>query len=234
MSSAQINLLLEGTLFTIFIALGGAALALVISFAVGLARVSESKPLRTIGFLYVEIFRGAPVMVLAFWFIYALPALGWQLVPVWAGMLAVGLNIAAYAAEVVRGAIQAVPAGQIEAATALNLSRAQRNRRVVIPQALVAMIPPFSNNLIELMKATAVVSVVAIPELTFSGQLIRVGTGNSAAVFGGLLIGYGVIAVLFTTAMRMVERRSARSVGREPAPGIWLSMSKTPAGGGHA
>lgn len=228
MSSAQVNLLLEGTLFTIVIALGGAALGLVVGFAAGLARTSESKALRAIGFLYVEIFRGAPVLVLAFWFIYALPALGWQLVPMWAGMLAVGLNIAAYAAEVVRGAIRAVPVGQTEAAIALNLSRAQRNRRVIIPQALVAMIPPFSNNLIELMKATAVVSVVAIPELTFSAQLIRIGTGNTAAVFGGLLIGYGVIAVLFTVVMRTVERRSARSVGREPAPGFWLAIRRRP------
>lgn len=228
MSSAQVNLLLEGTLFTIVIALGGAALGLVVGFAAGLARTSESKALRAIGFLYVEIFRGAPVLVLAFWFIYALPALGWQLVPMWAGMLAVGLNIAAYAAEVVRGAIRAVPVGQTEAAIALNLSRAQRNRRVIIPQALVAMIPPFSNNLIELMKATAVVSVVAIPELTFSAQLIRIGTGNTAAVFGGLLIGYGVIAVLFTVVMRMVERRSARSMGREPAPGFWLAIRRRP------
>lgn len=231
MSSAQLNLLLDGTLFTIFIALGGAALAVVIAFAVGLARTSESKVIRTIGFLYVEIFRGAPVLVLAFWFIYALPILGWQLVPVWAGILAVGLNIAAYAAEVVRGAIQAVPVGQTEAAIALNLSRAQRNRRVILPQALVAMIPPFSNNLIELMKATAVVSVVAIPELTFSAQLIRIGTGNTATVFGGLLIGYGIIAVLFTSVMRMIERRAAASVGRPPAPGFWLAMRRRPEAG---
>ncbi len=231
MSSAQLNLLLEGTLFTISIALGGAALAVVIAFAVGLARTSESKALRAIGFLYVEIFRGAPVLVLAFWFIYALPVLGWQLVPVWAGILAVGLNIAAYAAEVVRGAIQAVPVGQTEAAIALNLSRAQRNRRVILPQALVAMIPPFSNNLIELMKATAVVSVVAIPELTFSAQLIRIGTGNTATVFGGLLIGYGLIAVLFTFVMRMIERRAAASVGRPPAPGFWLAMRRRPEAG---
>lgn len=231
MSSAQLNLLLDGTLFTIFIALGGAALAVVIAFAVGIARTSESKALRTLGFLYVEIFRGAPVLVLAFWFIYALPVLGWQLVPVWAGILAVGLNIAAYAAEVVRGAIQAVPVGQTEAAIALNLSRAQRNRRVILPQALVAMIPPFSNNLIELMKATAVVSVVAIPELTFSAQLIRIGTGNTATVFGGLLIGYGLIAVLFTFVMRMIERRAAASVGRQPAPGFWLAMRRRPEAG---
>jgi polar amino acid transport system permease protein len=231
MSSAQINLLIDGAWFTIIIALGGAALGLVFGFAAGLARCSESKALRTIGFLYVELFRGAPVLVLAFWFIYALPALGWRLEAWWAGMLAVGLNIAAYAAEVVRGAIQAVPVGQTEAGIALNMSRAQRNRRVILPQALVSMIPPFSNNLIELLKATAVVSVVAIPELTFSGQLIRTGTGNSAAVFGGLLVGYGVIAVIFTIIMRAVERRSARSVGRQPAPGFWLAIRRRPEAG---
>jgi len=222
LSSQQVGLLLDGAWFTIAIALGGAVLALVFGFAAGLARVSEKKWLRTIGFVYVEFFRGAPVLVLAFWFIYALPQLGWQLAPAWAGMLSVGLNVGAYAAEVVRGAIRAVPAGQLEAATALNFTPAQRYRRVVIPQALVAMIPPFSNNLIELLKATAVVSVVAIPELTFSGQLIRAGTGRSAAVLGGLLIGYGVIAVLFTVVMRYVERKAASSVGRKPAGGLWL------------
>jgi polar amino acid transport system permease protein len=222
LSSQQIGLLVEGAWFTIAIALGGAALALLCGFAAGLARSSDSKWLRGIGFVYVEFFRGAPVLVLAFWFIYALPQLGWQLAPAWAGMLSVGLNVGAYSAEVVRGAIRAVPVAQLEAATALNFTRAQRNRRVVIPQALVAMIPPFSNNLIELLKATAVVSVVAIPELTFSGQLIRAGTGRSAAVLGGLLIGYGVIALLFTIVMRVVERKAAASVGRPPARGFWL------------
>jgi polar amino acid transport system permease protein len=222
LSSQQIGLLLGGAWFTIAIALGGAAIALVCGFAAGLARSSEKKWLRAIGFVFVEFFRGAPVLVLAFWFIYALPQLGWQLAPVWAGMLSVGLNVGAYAAEVVRGAVRAVPVGQLEAATALNFTPAQRYRRIVIPQALVAMIPPFSNNLIELLKATAVVSVVAIPELTFSGQLIRAGTGRSAAVLGGLLIGYGVIAVLFTIVMRFVERRAAASVGRPPAGGLWL------------
>jgi polar amino acid transport system permease protein len=222
LSSQQVGLLLEGAWFTIAIALGGAVLALVFGFAAGLARVSARKWLRTIGFIYVEFFRGAPVLVLAFWFIYALPQLGWQLAPAWAGMLSVGLNVGAYAAEVVRGAIRAVPVAQLEAATALNFTPAQRYRRIVIPQAFVAMIPPFSNNLIELLKATAVVSVVAIPELTFSGQLIRAGTGRSAAVLGGLLVGYGVIAVVFTVIMRLVERKAASSVGRRPAGGLWL------------
>jgi len=162
MSSAQINLLLEGALFTIAIALGGAALGLVVGFAAGLARVSESKAIRTIGFLYVEIFRGAPVLVLAFWFIYALPALGWQLVPVWAGMLAVGLNIAAYAAEVVRGGLQAIPRGQYEAADAIGLRYWQTTRRIVLPQALRIVIPGLMNDIIRAFKNTTFVSIIGL------------------------------------------------------------------------
>lgn len=222
MSSAQIGLLLEGAWFTIAISLGGAALGLVAAFLAGFARLSESKWLRALGFIYVELFRGAPVLVIAFFLIYALPQFGWQFEPVWAGILAVGLNIGAYAAEVVRGAIRAVPIGQTEAAIALSLTKAQRNRRVIVPQALVAMIPPFSNNLIELLKATAVVSIVAIPELTFSGQLIRAATGQTAPVFGGLLLGYGLIAVLFTIIMRFVERRASASIGKQPERAKWL------------
>lgn len=222
MSSAQIGLLLEGVWYTVAISLGGAVLGLVAAFLAGFARLSESKWLRALGFLYVELFRGAPVLVIAFFLIYVLPQLGWQFDTIWAGILAVGLNIGAYAAEVVRGAVRAVPVGQTEAAIALNLTPTQRTRRVIVPQALVAMIPPFSNNLIELLKATAVVSIVSIPELTFSGQLIRAATGQTAAVFGGLLIGYGFIAVVFTVIMRIVERRASASIGRQPAGGAWL------------
>jgi polar amino acid transport system permease protein len=221
MSSAQVDLLFEGAWFTIAIALGGALLGLILAFLAGFARLSESKTLRAIGFLYVEFFRGAPVLVIAFFLIYVLPELGWKLVPIWAGILAVGLNIGAYAAEVVRGAVRAVPVGQTEAAIALNFTKNQRDRRVIIPQALVAMIPPFTNNLIELLKATAIVSVVAIQELTFNAQLIRAGLGRSAPVFGGLMIGYGLIALLFMVIMRMVESRAAQSVGRPPSGGLF-------------
>jgi polar amino acid transport system permease protein len=217
-SVALIGLLVDGALYTVYLTLGGAALGLVIAFAVGLARISGSRLLRGIGFCYVEVFRGAAVLVLAFWFVYALPSLGWQLAPLWAGILALGLNIGAYGAEVVRGAIRAVPSAQIEGAISLNFTKTQQMRRVVLPQAFVAMVPPFTNNLIELLKASAVVSVVSIPELTFSGQLIRSGTGNSAAVFGGLLIGYGLISLVIIGVMRLVELRAAASVGRRPEP----------------
>lgn len=226
MSGAQIGLLAYGAWATLLLTLGGLALGLVLALLAGLARVSGSRFLRGVGFGYVEFFRGAPVLVLAFWFVYALPMLGWQLEPIFAGILALGLNIGAYAAEVVRGAIQSIPVAQHEAAVAMNFSRRQRMRRVVVPQALVAMIPPFSNNLIELLKATAVVAVVSISELTFSGQLIWSGNGRAAAVFGGLMIMYGIIAVAFTIIMRLLERRAALSVGRQPDPGMWKRMRR--------
>jgi polar amino acid transport system permease protein len=221
MSEAQIGLLAYGAWQTMLLTLGGMAIGLVFAFAAGLARSSQSKVLRTIGFVYVEFFRGAAVLVLAFWFVYALPALGWQLDPLFAGILALALNIGAYSAEVVRGAIQAVPASQLEAATALNFTQAQRMRRVVLPQALIAMIPPFGNNIIELLKASAVVAVVSIPELTFNGQLIWSGNGRAAAIFGGLLLGYGVLALIFTLLMRLLERKAAASVGRQPQRGFF-------------
>ncbi|TCP54829.1 polar amino acid transport system permease protein [Tamaricihabitans halophyticus] len=226
MSGEQVGLLVDGALFTLWLTLGGAAIGLVLAFLAGLARVSSSKVLRAIGFVYVEFFRGAAVLVLAFWFVYAMPMLGWQFEPVFAGMVALGLNIGAYAAEIVRGAIQSVPVNQYEAALAMNFSSWQRMRRVVLPQALVAMIPPFSNNIIELLKASAVVSVVSIPELAFNGQLIWSGNGQAAAVFGGLLVMYGALALIFTIIMRLLERRAARSVGRQPDPGWWTRLRR--------
>ncbi|WP_406289050.1 ectoine/hydroxyectoine ABC transporter permease subunit EhuC [Embleya sp. NBC_00896] len=219
MTSGQFDLLLHGALNTVYLTLGGGALGLAFALAAGLARTAGSRVLRVVGACYVEIFRGLPTLVLAFWFVFVLPPLGWQLHQMWAGMLALGLNIGAYAAEVVRGAIKAVPRAQIEAAIALDFTRGQRIRRVVLPQAYVAMLPPLGNNLIELLKMSAVVSIVSIPDLTFNGQLIRMSSGETTLVFTGLLFGYALIALVLTTLMRALERHAARSLGRTPDPG---------------
>ncbi|MFI1382034.1 ectoine/hydroxyectoine ABC transporter permease subunit EhuC [Embleya sp. NPDC020886] len=219
MTSGQLDLLLHGALNTVYLTLGGGALGLLLALAAGLARCSEHRLPRLLGACYVEVFRGLPTLVLAFWFVFVVPVLGWQLHPMWAGMLALGLNIGAYAAEVVRGAIQAVPAAQIEAAIALNFTRAQRIRRVLLPQAYRAMLPPLGNNLIELLKMSAVVSIVSIPDLTFNAQLIRMSSGETTLVFTGLLFGYALIALVLITLIRALERHAMRSLGRTPEPG---------------
>lgn len=224
MTSGQLRLLLEGALDTLCLTLGGTGIMLVLGLAAGIARTHGKRPVRFLAGCYIEVFRGLPVLVLAFWFVFALPALGWQLAPLWAGMLALGLNMGAYAAEVVRGAIQAVPAAQTEAGIALNLSRWQRIRYVEVPQAYVAMLPPLGNNVIELLKASAAVSIVSIPDLTFNGQLIRMSSGETTLVFTGLLFGYAVIALVFTTLVRLLERHAVRSLGRAPEPGMLRRM----------
>ncbi|MCP3798245.1 ectoine/hydroxyectoine ABC transporter permease subunit EhuC [Allokutzneria sp. A3M-2-11 16] len=224
MSPQLFAYLLEGLLTTLQLTIGAAALGLVFSFAAGIATCSPNIVVRGAGRCYIELFRGISALVLLFWFVFALPYAGWQLDPMWAGILALALNIGAYGAEVVRGGIVAVPVAQIEAAVALNFTRAQRMRLVVLPQAIARMLPPFGNLLIELLKGTSVAYIVLIPDLTFAGQIVRNATGDSASVFTALLILYAVLAVIFTTIVRLIERRVAKSLGRPPTPGFFARI----------
>ncbi|MER5261945.1 ectoine/hydroxyectoine ABC transporter permease subunit EhuC [Actinosynnema sp. NPDC002837] len=209
--------LLDGLLVTLELTLFAAVLGLVFAFAAGLGRLSANRLVRGAALAYTEGFRGLPALVVLFWLVFALPGLGLQLEPLFAGVLALSLNIGAYGAEVVRGAVLSVPAAQLEAATALNFTPWQRMRLVVLPQALVAMVPPLGNLLVELLKATALVSLVYLQDLTFQGQIVRAATGDTAATFGGLLVGYGVIALVLTRLVKLVERRAAASLGRTTA-----------------
>ncbi|ASR37786.1 ectoine/hydroxyectoine ABC transporter permease subunit EhuC [Prauserella marina] len=221
MSAGLMAYVWEGLRNTLLLTVFGALLGLAFAFIAGLARTSKRKTVRAIAMVYTEVFRGFPSLVLLFALIFIIPQFGYQLNPLFAGILALALNIGAYAAEVVRGAIRAVPPGQIEAAVALNFTPMQRMRKVVLPQAVVAMIPPFTNNLIELLKQTSLVSLVYISDLTFSAQLIRASTGETALVFFGLLVGYGVIAFVFVTIMKLLERMAARSLGRKVSSGLF-------------
>lgn len=130
------------------------------------------------------------------------------------GIAALGLNVGAYGAEVVRGAILAVPRGQWEAATALNLSRLQALRHVILPQAFVAMIPPWGNLFIELLKATSLVSLITLADLTFKATQINQNTLRTLEVFGLVLLIYLALATLVTQAMRALEQRAARGLRR--------------------
>ena len=129
------------------------------------------------------------------------------------GILVLGLNAGAYGSEVVRGAIQAVPREQSEAAMALNLTQRQTLWRIILPQALLPMIPPFGNLLIELLKGTALVSLITLSELTFQGQILRAATLRSGEIFGLILVLYFLLALGISFAMRHLERRI--SLGRD-------------------
>ncbi|MFG2608349.1 ectoine/hydroxyectoine ABC transporter permease subunit EhuC [Streptomyces sp. NPDC048514] len=208
------ELLFKGAWVTVQLMVYSAALAAAVAFGIGMARTSRLWIVRFLTGAYVEFFRGTSALVLMFWLFFALPLFGWQLAGLWAGTLALGLSYGAYGSEVVRGALQAVPAAQREAAVALNFTPWQRMRKVLLPQAVPEMMPPFNNLLIELLKGTALASLLSIGELTFEAKLARLSTGESAQVYGSILLMYFVIAFLVTRVMRLLERRAKASVGQ--------------------
>ena len=140
-----------------------------------------------------------------FWFYYALPLFGVNLTAMAAGIVVLGLNIGAYGAEVVRGSVQSIDKGQYEACTALNMTGFQRMRLVIMPQALVRILPPAGNLIIELLKTTALVSLITLSDLTYEGKLLRDESLRTVEVFGMLLIIYFGIASLMTFGVRRLE-----------------------------
>ncbi len=209
-------LLLRGLGLTVLITVASAMLALAIAFPAGLARRAPWWPLRALAATYVEVFRGTSALVQLFWVYFALPLVGIHLSALAAGIVVLGLNIGAYGAEVVRGAVQAVPPGQYEAATALNLTPWQRLRLIIVPQALPAMVPPWGNLFIELLKGTALVSLITLHELTFQGQLIRDETLRTAEVYVAVLVLYFLVAQAMGLAMRRIERLLWARRGEHP------------------
>jgi polar amino acid transport system permease protein len=199
--------LLSGLLVTLEVTAGGAAVALVMAFAGGLGRLSSIGLVRVLAGAYVEIFRGTSALVQLFWVFFVLPFVGISVEPMPAGILVLGLNIGAYGSEVVRGAMQAVPVEQRDAAVALNLSPARALWRIVIPQALPVMLPPAGNLLIELLKSTALVSLITLGDLTFAAQSLRADTLRTPEIFSLVLLLYFAVALVLSRGMRRLERR---------------------------
>ena len=208
------GLIVSGTLITVVLTVLAALLAVAIALAAGLMRLSPNPLIRGAATVYIEIFRGTSLLVQLFWIFYVLPLFGLTLDKFTAGFVAVGMNLGAYGAEVVRGAIQAVPKGQHEAARAINMSPATRMRRIILPQALLIMLPPWGNLLIELLKGTALVALIAVADLMFQVKQINGTTFLSAQSFGTALIIYYILArFMLTPGMRWLERLMRRRMG---------------------
>ncbi|NLU66500.1 ectoine/hydroxyectoine ABC transporter permease subunit EhuC [Streptomyces sp. HNM0574] len=215
--------LLPGIWVTLQVLVLSAALGAVVAFAIGLARTSRLWIVRFLSGVYFEVFRGTSALVLMFWMFFVMPlAFGWQLVPMWAAVLALGLSYGAYGSEVVRGAVQSVATAQREAGIALSFTPAQRMRRIILPQAWPEMIPPFNNLLIELLKGTALVSIISVADITFAGGLIRNATGESSKIYTIILLMYFVLAFVITRGMRVLERSAKAGIGQgEPRRGLF-------------
>ena len=210
--SGYLLLILKGALVTIELTLLGCIVALIMAFVAGLGRLSSFWPARWSATIYIEFFRGTSIFVQLFWAYFVLPLLGVPLTPTQAGVLALGLNVGAYGAEVVRGAILAVPREQYEACRALNMTAFQQMRHVILPQALVRMLPTFGNNAVELLKGTAVVSLISLSDMTFQAQVVRSQTGSTAIPFLTILMLYFLFSTILSTAIGRLERHLSRGL----------------------
>ncbi|WP_274558949.1 ectoine/hydroxyectoine ABC transporter permease subunit EhuC [Streptomyces spiramyceticus] len=206
--------ILPGIWITIQLTVYSAALATVVAFGIGMARTHRSRFVRFLAGFYTEVFRGTSALVLMFWLFFVMPGLfGWALVPMWAAVLALGLSYGAYGAEVVRGALNSVSPAQREAGVALSFTPWQRMRLILLPQAVPEMIPPFNNLLIELLKGTALVSLLGVADTSFAAYLVRLATQESAEIYTVTLGIYFVLAFVLTRGMRALERKTKAGIG---------------------
>jgi polar amino acid transport system permease protein len=202
--------LLRGAAVTLKITLITAILAFILSFVVGFLRLMRDPWVRRLSTAYVEILRGTSAIVQLYYLFFILPVFGISLPPTTTAVIGLGLNLSAYGSEIVRAGILAIGQGQHEGAAALGLNRVQTYRLVILPQALVGMLPSFGNLLIDLVKATSLVSLITITELTFSGRQMVVTTGHTVEVWTWVMILYFAMAYPLTWVVRAAERYAAR------------------------
>ena len=200
--------LLQGLYYTLLISVVGLIIGFILGAIFGLGRISRSKILYGISAVYVEVLRGTPVLVQAIWIYFALPLIiGFNIPSLAAGIIVIGLNSGAYIAEIVRGAVQSVEKGQMEAGRSLGLSRHLTMRYVIWPQAFKRMITPLGNQFIISIKDTSLLSVILVPELIFQGRLIASNHFNAVEIYTTVAIFYLVITLTLSKILNLMEKR---------------------------
>lgn len=202
--------LAQGAMVTALIAIASIVIGGIIAFVVGIARVEGGPILGAIAIAYTELFRGTSLLVQLFWFYYALPLIGPSFEPVTTGIVCLAMHSGAYGAEIVRAGLKSVPLQQHEAARALNFGRMHKLLHITLPQAVIEMLPAFGNLAIETLKLTSLVSFISISDLTFRAQSIRNLTHDSVTIYSLTLVGYFLMALVITGAMRIVGKLARR------------------------
>lgn len=201
-------LFLNGTLVTIGLTVAVVVLGMLLGMLAGLAQVSRFSSLRWASWLYIELFRCTPLLVQLLWFYYALPILaGIQIDAVTASVLTLSLYGGSFYAEIIRGGIVSIESGQSEAGLALGLTPIKVMQRIVLPQAVKRMIPPLMNQSIIQFKNTSLVSVVAVPDLLYQGQVAATDTFRPLEVYSVVALIYFVVLVPLTAIVKQGERK---------------------------
>ena len=199
--------LMDGLYVTVRLTLLGLAIGAVIGLPAALARVYGGRWIRRIAIGYIELFRGTPLLVQIFVIYFGLPDVGITFSRTTAALIALGLNSGAYQAEYFRGAIQAIGDGQMMAARSIGMNRLNAIRYVILPQALRIVIPPWSNEPILLLKASAIVFIVAVPDLMTKAKIIITRIYDPIGVYLIVALFYLALVMVLTAIINVVEKR---------------------------
>lgn len=202
---------------TLIVAIVAQAGATVVGFALALAARSRHAAPRLLAGAYVWTFRGTPPLLLLLMFYFGLPQLGFRLTVLQAGLIGLSLYGGAYMAEIIRAALGAIDAGQIEAARAMGLSRAQAMRDVLMPQALRLILPPFGNEFSSMMRTTSLLSVISFEELLRATSMIINENFRAIELYAVAAVYYLAMATLWMLVQDRLEKRFAIGGPRVPA-----------------
>jgi polar amino acid transport system permease protein len=198
--------LVRATVMTLLLVFITMAISPIGGLFIALGRISRIRVLSSFFWCFIWIFRGTPLLLQLFFIYYGLPSLGVTFEPFTAAVLGLGLNYSAYLAEIMRGAIESIDAGQMEAAKAIGMSYSQAMRRIIIPQTYKRLVPPVGNEFIALIKDTALVSTIAMVELMRAANQIFSATFNVSILIQAAII-YLILTSIFTVSFRKLEDR---------------------------
>jgi polar amino acid transport system permease protein len=200
--------LLEGLKLTVLISIVSVALALIIGLIVALMRLSRFGALERIAITYTDFFRSVPLMVILIWLYYCLPILtGLEIPAIVSGVMGLSIYVAAYVAEVYRAGILSIETGQRRAAVALGMTESQAMRRVILPQAVVRMLPPMGSIFISTFKESSLVSTVAVAELMRQAYYLSAYTLRASEVFTVVAVLYFIVTYPQAIIVNLLHRR---------------------------
>jgi polar amino acid transport system permease protein len=199
--------LLRGAWLTILVSLLSFGLALLFGLMFGLMRLSRLLPIRVVAAIYIQFIRGTPLLLQLFFIYYVLPYAGITLTPFVSGVIGLTMNYSAYMAEVFRSGIQAIPKGQTEAGQSMGMSRRLLMRRIILPQAFRIIIPPLGNFFVSIFKDSALVSVITMRDLMFSGELLASATFKHFEIFTMVAVIYFLISYPTAKFVEWIEAR---------------------------
>ena len=200
--------LTAGTATTFLLTIATMAIAVPCGIVVAVLRLYAWRPVRTLATGYVELFRNLPLILVVYWAFYVLPILtGLGLSPLATGLAALSLNVTAYNAESFRAGINSIRRGQVEAAMALGMTRAQALRRVIVPQALRRILPVLASTWVSLFKDTSLVSVIAVTELAYVSMQVRAQTFRVLEMLTAMAVLYWLLGYPQAKLVDWTQRR---------------------------